>query len=41
MAHINPWLGPYTYDMFRHDLGVMDRRKHSTIRSGQARIQHA
>lgn len=34
MAHINPWEGPKTYGMFRHDLSVLSRRNPNQ-RAGQ------
>lgn len=31
----DPFKGDYTYLMFRHDLGVLTRHKHASIRHGQ------
>ena len=34
MSYINPWAGPKTYAMYRHDLAVLTRREKSQ-RAGQ------
>jgi hypothetical protein len=35
MTYVNPFSGEYTYEMFRHDLAICQRKRPKHIREGQ------